>query len=352
MGIWKRVTYTTVAVGTIVTLGATGTSAAGGIDKIMARQHMCAEFTDTVGLYEGNYVTMLGVQVGTVEKIEPRGDRMKVSLKIDKDMALPADVGAVTMSSSIVTDRRVELTKPYTVGPQFDWSQCIPLERTKTPLGISEAFDAVGKLTGDLLGPDGVPNAGRPATTVLADTLSSADRALSGTGPQFNAMLKQVSDLVGNPADRDVVFRRLVDNLDSLTTMFVTNWPDMKALLDNLGTGLELIDGVASNLRDAIDLALQFLPVIVRNVEKYDQQSYAFLDKAVPFAHELLSRGGNINELLSYLPRAAQNLMAFFDPAAQGVRVQYRPPQFDVKVDGQQTRVDLVHLLLGSAAPR
>lgn len=348
----RTISYLALAVAGVVILSGAATSAASSIDLFSTRT-VCAEFTDTVGLYEGNDVSLMGIEIGSVTSIEPLGDRMKVTMEIDGNIDLPEDVGAVTMSSSIVTDRHVELTGRHRDGPRFVAAQCIPLERTRTPIGISETFDAVNTVAADLLGTPS--SAGTPAAQsdpILSDTLNSLDAALSGTGPTFNSLLRQLSALVGDPAGRDVTVRRLIDNLDRLTTMFVTNWPDFATLLDNLGNGIETVDGVVQGLGSALAKANELLPVAARTIDKYDEQSYEFLDKAIPFAHELLSRAGDIRDLLAYLPEASRDLLAMFDPVANAVRVQYLPPRIEVRKDGNQVTVDLLSLLLGQAVPR
>ena len=348
----RKLAYVALAAVAVVVLSGAATSAANSVDLYSTRT-LCAEFTDTVGLYEGNNVSLMGIEIGSVTAIEPLGDRMRVTMKVDDDIDLPDDVGAVTMSSSIVTDRHVELTGIHRDGPSFVAAQCIPLERTRTPIGISETFDAVNTVAADLLGTNTA--SGTPATQpdpILSDTLNALDAALVDTGPTFNSLLQRLSTLVGDPAGRDVTVRRLIDNLDRLTTMFVTNWPEFRTLLDNLGNGLETVDGVVQGLGTAIARANELLPVAARTIDKYDEQSYTFLDKAIPFAHQLLSRAGDIRDLLAYLPEASRDLLAMFDPVSNAVRVQYLPPQIEVRRDGQQTQVDLLTLLLGQAVPR
>ncbi|GAB4586842.1 MCE family protein [Nocardia sp. IFM 10818] len=298
---WGRTALAAGTAAVVVVAGVAGVTWANSSVRA-AKQSVCAEFTDSVGLYEGNSVTMLGVEIGTVSKIEALGNRMRVTMEIGDEVRLPADIQAVTMSSSIVTDRHVELTKPYTGGAEYDTAQCIPLERTKTPIGISEALDAMGTLAGDLTG-------GQPGDTLLDQTLTAADRAIDGTGPQWNQLLQRLSAVVGDPAQKDVVFRRLVDNLDELTTMFITNWPDMAAVLDNLRAGLQLIGEFSAEFASAVDIAVEFLPVLARNVGKYDQQVYALLDLYLPQLNDLLERNqGSITDLLSQLPPLAANL--------------------------------------------
>ncbi|MFE3195541.1 MCE family protein [Nocardia sp. NPDC059240] len=301
---WGRTALAAGVAVAVVAAGAVGVSWANTARD--PKQSVCAEFTDTVGLYEGNSVTMLGVEIGTVSKIEALGDRMRVTMHVKDSVKLPADIQAVTMSSSIVTDRHVELTKPYTGGARYDTSKCIPLDHTKTPIGISEALDAMGKLAGDLTG--GTGPGGKP-DTLLDDTLTAANNAIDGTGQQWNQLLQRLSAAIGDPTQKDAVFRRLVDNLDQLTTMFVTNWPDMAQVLDNLRNGLKLIGDFSAEFAGAVDIAVEFLPVIARNVGKYDSQIYGLLDSVLPQAHTLIQQHqGDIDSLLAALPPLAAQL--------------------------------------------
>ncbi|MFD0364254.1 MCE family protein [Nocardia sp. GCM10030253] len=338
-----------VAVASVVAAGATGASSVSSVYR--PQQQVCAEFADTVGLYPGNSVTMLGVDIGSVSDIEARGDRMRVRMKVADDIELPADVGAVTISSSIVTDRHVELTRSYVSGPRFDPTQCIPLERTKTPIGISEALDAVGALSADLTGGQAAA-AGKPGDTLLDETLTAADRALAGTGPQWNILMARLSQLIGDRADRDVALRRLIDNLDQLITMFVANWPDMRALLDNLKDGIQMIGGVSDELSRAVDLAVQFIPVIARNVDKYDHQAYGFLDQAAPAITTFTRSAGDIADILLHVPVIANSLAALFDTSVGAARVDYRPPRVEATIGGKVVEIGLAQVLLGSAVPR
>ncbi|MFE2958208.1 MCE family protein [Nocardia tengchongensis] len=300
---WGRTALAAGVAVAVVVAGVAGVSWANSARD--PKQSVCAEFTDTVGLYEGNSVTMLGVEVGTVSKIEALGDRMRVTMSVKDSVKLPSDIQAVTMSSSIVTDRHVELTKPFTGGARFDNAKCIPLERTKTPIGISEALDAMGKLAGDLTGGG---TGGKP-DTLLDDTLTAANTAIDGTGQQWNQLLQRLSAVVGDPAQKDAAFRRLVDNLDQLTTMFVTNWPDMALVLNNLRNGLQLIGQFSAEFSGAVDIAVQFLPVIARNAGKYDQQIYSLLDVVLPQAHMFVQQHqGDITSLLAALPPLAAQL--------------------------------------------
>ncbi len=48
-----------------------------------------ATFKSTVGIYSGSDVRILGVAVGKVDSVEPQGDKVKVTMTVDRGMASP-----------------------------------------------------------------------------------------------------------------------------------------------------------------------------------------------------------------------------------------------------------------------
>ncbi|WP_179276325.1 MCE family protein [Rhodococcus sp. 06-235-1A] len=371
---WKRPVVVAVSLVAVAALTGTVASASGSLDVVSRTSSVCAEFTDTVGLYEGNSVTMLGVAVGTVTSISADAgvpDGVLVTMEVDDNLALPAEVGAVTLSSSVVTDRHVEFTEPYTDGPEFDRAQCIPLARTRTPLGASETFDAVSKLATDLLGPADA-DGNRPE--ILGNTLRSLDGALDGSGPQLNSAIQQLSVLVGEPTDRDATVRRLIDNIDKLVDVFAVNWPDVAKLLDNLKAGMITLSEFTTEFAGAVDLAVDFIPVLERQLDKYADKVYGFLDQLIPIVDVGLGRIGDIKDILEQVPTVSDSLVTLYDEDLRAGRLTYHPPQFEIDTNspneicavinkyrptcsadqqrGDVIDVGLVQLILGSAGWR
>ena len=367
----RRTVLLGVSILGIVALTGSAASASGVIDFSTRTSAVCAEFTDAVGLYEGNSVTMLGVVVGTVERIESSGDSVVVTMDVDDSVRLPADVGAVTLSSSIVTDRHVEFTAPYREGPELDRTNCIPLDRTRTPLGISDTLDAVTELASDLLGPADATGA---REDILGDTLRSVDGSLRGSGAQLNAALKQLAELVGEPADRDTTVRRLIDNLDGLIDTFAVSWPDVAKLLDNLKAGMITLSEFTQAFGGAVLLTVDFIPPLVRTIAKYDDKVYALADQLIPVVDVALGRIGDIKDILEQVPTVSDNLTTMYDSDLQSGRLIYHPPRFEIDTNspneicallnkysptcsanqqrGDVIDVGLVQLILGSAGWR
>ena len=57
-----------------------------------------AWFTQTVGLYPGSDVRILGIPVGEVTDIVPEGDRVRVQMLFDEDYDTPADADAIVLA--------------------------------------------------------------------------------------------------------------------------------------------------------------------------------------------------------------------------------------------------------------
>ncbi|WP_341267004.1 MlaD family protein [Gordonia malaquae] len=304
-------------------------------------REVCADFTDAVGLYEGNNVSMLGVTVGKVEEIKQLERAVRVTMTIPSDLELPADVGATTVSTSIVTDRRVEFSKPYTDGPAFDGSSCIT--KTKTPKGISDVLDGINSTAADILGSTRAES--EDGKRQVAEFIENIDRIVGGSGSQANLALAAISQVIGDPAEKDALARRLVDNSAELTSMFVTNWPDFEKVLSRLSAVADLISGSTNGLGSAIAYANDFLPVLARNIAKYDEQAYGVLDVYVPRAHELLSRAGDLKEILAYLPILIRKAPGIFDPVRNALLLTYRSPAFLVSAGGRQVSMNMADLL-------
>ena len=98
------------------------------------RTNVVAYFENSNGIYEGDDVRILGVNVGRIEKIEPQPDRVKISFWYDDKYKVPADANAAVLSPTLVTSRAIQLTPVYTGGPTMADDAVIPRERTVVPV--------------------------------------------------------------------------------------------------------------------------------------------------------------------------------------------------------------------------
>lgn len=171
------------AVLAVVALAGAGWWRMGADDDPMT---VTAQFDSASGLYEGNVVAVLGMPVGQVTKIRPKGGYVEVEFTIDRKVKIPADAQAVTVSTSILTDRQIELTPPYRGGPVLQSHDTIGLTRTKTPVEFSRVLSVLDKVTKSLQG-DG--HGGGP----VADVLSGGTEIVDGNGAKIKGALDALS---------------------------------------------------------------------------------------------------------------------------------------------------------------
>ncbi|HYB80331.1 MAG TPA: MCE family protein [Mycobacterium sp.] len=172
-----------------------------------------AQFDSASGLYEGNVVAVLGMPVGKITKITARGGYVEVEFTIDRNVRVPADAQAVTVSTSILTDRQIELTPPYHGGPTLVNHDTIGLTRTKTPVEFSRVLGVLDKVTKSLEG-DG--HGGGP----VADVLNSGTDTVEGNGGKIKGALDELSRALRLSSDGGVQTREqittIIKNVSSL----------------------------------------------------------------------------------------------------------------------------------------
>lgn len=174
-----------------------------------------AQFDSAAGLYEDNVVAVVGMPVGTVTKITPKGSYVEVEFTMDKTVKVPADVHAVTINTSILTDRQIELTPPYKGGPVLKNHDTIGLPRTKTPVAFDKVLDMLDKVSKSL-GGDGKGNG------PIADIVNAGAESVDGNGEKVRSALSELSGALRLSSDRGEVTR------DELTTIIT----DLSSLMD------------------------------------------------------------------------------------------------------------------------
>ncbi|OBK17170.1 MCE family protein [Mycobacterium asiaticum] len=172
-----------------------------------------AQFDSASGLYEGNVVAVLGMPVGRITKINPKGRYVEVEFTVDPDVKVPANVQAVTVSTSILTDRQIELTPPYRGGPTLENHDTIGLTRTKTPVEFSRVLAVLDRVTKSLEG-DG--HGGGP----VADVLNGGAEVVNGNGTKIKEALDELSKALRLSSDGGAQTRAqittIIKNISSL----------------------------------------------------------------------------------------------------------------------------------------
>ncbi|WP_263983872.1 MCE family protein [Streptomyces sp. HPF1205] len=270
---------------------------------------LTAYFDHTVGVYAGSDLRVLGVKVGTVDSVQPRGTTVKVTLTVRHGVKIPAGAGAVVVAPSVVADRCVQLTPAYTGGPFLRSGAVIPASRTATPVEIDQLYRSVTELS-DALGPKGAN-----ATGALSRLLDTGAADLKGNGKPIGDSIAQLGRAARTlDGHHDDLFATL-SYLQTFTAMLKDNDTRVRTAADKLST----VTGFLADDRDDLGGALRQLSVALGRVKTFIQDNRTRLktsvDALAPITQTLVDQRASLAELLDTAPLAADNLLRAYDPA-------------------------------------
>src|ERR1700742_694541 len=102
-----------------------------------------AYFPAANALYPGDKVQIMGLRVGAIDKIEPAGDKMKVTFHYENKYKVPANASAVILNPTLVASRSIQLEPPYKGGPVLGDKAVIPVDRTQIPTEWDELRNSI-----------------------------------------------------------------------------------------------------------------------------------------------------------------------------------------------------------------
>src|SRR3984957_339994 len=146
-----------------------------------------AYFPAVNALYAGDKVQIMGIRVGAIDKIEPTGDRMKVTFHYRNKYKVPANASAVVLNPTLVASRSIQLEPPYKGGPQLADNAVIPIERTQVPVEWDELRNSITHIIGQL-----GPTKEQPKGP-FGDVIDSFADGLAGKGQQINTTFNDLS---------------------------------------------------------------------------------------------------------------------------------------------------------------
>ncbi|MDT7801634.1 MAG: phospholipid/cholesterol/gamma-HCH transport system substrate-binding protein [Actinomycetota bacterium] len=276
---------------------------------------LSAYFGKTVGLYAGSSVRVLGVPVGQVTDVTPQGDAVRVDMQVDA-VQLPADVGAVVVAPSLVSDRYVQLTPAYDSGPVLATGTVLAKDRTATPVELDDLYSSLDKLS-TALGPNGANKDG-----ALSGVLDTAAKALQGNGASLNSTVGQLADLAKTlDGSKDDLFST-VQNLNSFTGALAQS---DQQLNEFYGRVSDVSQFLAEDSSD-VGAALQSLGGALGDVQQFVNDNKTALesnvDKLASLSKVLVDQRASLAEVLDIAPTGATNFINSYDAASGTIAVR------------------------------
>jgi phospholipid/cholesterol/gamma-HCH transport system substrate-binding protein len=271
---------------------------------------LVAQFPRTVSLYEGSDVRVLGVPVGEVEKVEPAGTKVAVTMRYDAEVKLPTDAQAVLVAPSIVGDRYVQLTPAYEGGDVLADGTILDEGRTEVPIELDDIYSSIDDLT-VALGPNGANKDG-----ALTDLLEVTAENFAGEGAKLNQTIKdfgrfsatldnnkeelfgslaELQGFIGTLAENDQTVRDFNGSLGSVSSLLADERQELTAALRNLSVALGQVGDFVKTNRDSLG----------RNIKGLNR-----------VAKVLVKQRAALDETLATAPLALNNLAMTYNPQA------------------------------------
>ncbi|QFZ23498.1 MCE family protein [Saccharothrix syringae] len=273
-------------------------------------RRVTAIFGAAVGVYPGSDVRVLGVRIGSIDEVEPRGTTVRVTMSLDRSVEVPADAQAVVVAPSVVSDRYVQLAPAYTGGPTLADGVTIPRERTATPVELDELYASLDELT-TALGPNGANRDG-----ALSELLDSAAAGLAGNGQALGDTIERLGDATRTlSGSKDDLFTT-VDQLQSFTGMLAANDSQVR----DVNRQLAEVAGFLADERENLGAALAELATALGQVQGFIRDNRAVLksnvDKLTGITQVLVDQRAALAETLDVAPLALGNLQNSYNAAS------------------------------------
>ena len=283
-----------------------------GFYRALARPKLItAYFSESIGVYPGSTVRILGVPIGSVVSVKPEGSRVKVTMTVNHGVAVPARADAVVISPSVVADRYIQLTPAYTGGPQLADGAVIPLARTAVPVEVDQVYASLAKLA-NAFGPNGANKHG-----ALSGLIKTGAANLAGNGTYLRKMITEfggLSKTLGGSAGN--LFATL-----AYLQQFTTTLKDNNGQVRQAEAQLAQVSAFLASDRHDLAAAISELAVALGRVKSFIGGNRALLEsnvrKLAAITSLLVRERASLAMALDVAPLAADNLVHAYNVSSR-----------------------------------
>lgn len=268
-----------------------------------------AYFSTATAIYPGDEVRVVGVKVGTIDRIEPQGTQAKLTLRIDRQVPIPAAAKAIIVAPNLVAARFVQLTPAYHHGdgPIMADGAVIPRDRTGVPVEWDEVKTQLNRLASEL-----GPHSGVSGTSA-SRFIETAANAMDGNGAKLRETLAQLSGVARIFAEGS---GNIVDIIAGMQT-FVTALRDSDQQIVVFESRLATLTSVVDDSRSNLDAALKDFATAIDQVKQFVAGSRAETAEAVAglanVSQTLADAKNSIRNILHITPNAIANTLNMYN---------------------------------------
>lgn len=269
-----------------------------------------AQFSTAAGVFVGNDVGVLGVPVGKVTAVTPKGQYVLVTMAVNSDQPIPAGATAVVVSRSVATDRYVELTPVYEGGPQMADGTTITVDRTQTPVEFDQVLSTIGKFADQISGTGSQKDA-------IGRFLSAQSTALAGRGELINRAITSLGAAVNGISQQRSNATSTLVALDKLTSTLATNQQTIREFVQQVSKASALLAAERTNFKNAISSATRMISVVAQFAKDNRAQITQAVNQTNGVLRTVLAKKAQVAEILRVLPLATENLQRAINGQSQ-----------------------------------
>ncbi|MHB8262388.1 MAG: MCE family protein [Acidimicrobiales bacterium] len=213
-----------------------------------------ADFTSAEGLFPGNAVDLLGVQIGTVSTVQNSSHGVAVAMHVSGHTILPEAVVASLVSPQLLGEPSVELSPGYTGGPKFAPGAAIPQSRTSVPLSTNRMLTDLAsylrqidpKATGNLINNLAQDLSGQGSQlNVLIHNAAGTISLLAGKGNTLGKLEGSLAQISSTLRAHDTTIARLIGEYDAVSGVVASSQ-------QQLGAAVSALDAMSTQLANLL----------------------------------------------------------------------------------------------------
>jgi len=266
-------------------------------------------FTSATGLYPGDDVRVVGVPIGSIESISPEADAVKITMRVQDSVKLPADARAVIISPNIVAARFIQLAPAYKQGEAMKDGGSIGLDRTAVPVEWDDVKTQLTQLSQQL-----GPQAGQVQGPLGAFINQAAD-TFDGNGDSFRRALRELSQTAGRLGDSRTDLFGTVKNLQILIDALSNSNEQIVQFSGHLASVSQVLADSSVDLDNTLGALNQALSDIRGFLDQNNEALIGSINRLTDFTSLLSNQSDDLEQILHVLPNAMANFYNIYNPA-------------------------------------
>jgi phospholipid/cholesterol/gamma-HCH transport system substrate-binding protein len=250
-----------------------------------------AQLPDVVVIQQNARVRVADVNVGNVTKIEVQDWHALVTMRIDKDVHLPANSTAKVGTTSLLGSMHIELAPPTGEAPQGELTDgsVIPLSRADTYPTTEQTLASVSVLlNGGGLGQ-------------LQEINQTFAKALAGRENDMRSLLAQLDIFIKKLNNQTDDIISATESLNSLAGQFAASDQTVDKALTTIPQAISVLADSREKLANAVDALGKFSAIATSTVQQTKESLVSNLRNLAPVLRELANAGPALTKGLDFL---------------------------------------------------